>query len=355
MNERQRRPKARKTLRARNSLPQLPTRDSPPPPDAPAGARVGKGAKPPDVPPRPGTPVPTDVFTLKNLITSFTAEVELLVRAGTLAPKTRDWYAGQFKHLRALEGFPADALRVTHLAGIELTNAFCRALKKLYKWAAEEDLLEKNPFRKLVVPPCGQRERVLTRGELCRLYRAAPRAFRRLLFVQLHTIARPGEIRQLVWEQIDWKRRVIVLVDFKGKKRRRDKVKERLIPLPEIVVRLLRNLHRKSPDPSPAGRVFRSTRGNKPWSYNGTRCAMLRARAAAGLDVGDEPVVCYHLRHTSATEAVRAGENLKLVAEMMGHSRTSTTERYVHLEAEDIVGAIDRLAAHVRRRRIDSG
>ena len=33
---------------------------------------------------------------------------------------------------------------------------------------------------------------------------------------------------------------------------------------------------------------------------------------------------------------------------MMGHARTSTTERYVHLDAGDLVDAIDKLS---RRRR----
>jgi integrase len=316
--------------------------------DTPAPARVKTPtctANPPS--PAPNRPETTTVFTVRNLVDSFLAETALLVRAGVTEAATQRWYTDQFKHLDSLGGFPADALRTHHLATIELTNGFTRALKRLYRWAAGEELIPKDHFAKLRTPPCGQRERVLTPEELARLYRASLPALRRLLFVQLNTLARPGEIRLLEWGQIDWDKRVIVLVKFKGKKRRRDQLKARAIPLPKHVLRLLRNLYRKSRDPSPTGRVFYSTRG-KPWSYTAVRSAMRRARAAAGLDAGDEPVVCYHLRHTGATTAIRRGENLKLVAEVMGHARSSTTERYLHLNTADAVGAIDRISARPR-------
>ena len=289
------------------------------------------------------------VFTVKHLVASFLTHLKLMVRAQVNAPGTLRWYTDQLAHLKGLNSFPADALRTHHLASIDLTNAFTRALKRLYKWGASEELVPKDPFVKLIVPPCGRRERVLTRPELACLYLASPRAFRRLLFVQLRTIARPGEIRNLTWGQIDWANRVILLTEFKGKKRRKDKLKARPIPLDLVVLRLLANLHRRSPDKSPEGRVFWSPRG-KPWTPNGVRCAMRRARLRAGLDDGGERVVCYSLRHTAATRAIRAEVPVKMVAEIMGHTRTSTTERYVHLDAGDLVQAIDRVSSRVRPR-----
>jgi integrase len=288
-----------------------------------------------------------DVLTVRHLIDSFLANARQQVRARALKASTVRWYVDQFKHLEPVANFPADALRGVHLTSIELTNATARALKRLYRWGALEELVQRDPFARLAVPPCGQRERVLTRAEVARLYRAAPRSLRLLLMVQLRTIARPGEIRGLTWGQVDLGRRLIVLAEFKGKKRRADRLKVRAIPLDLVVGRLLANLRRKSPDPSPAGRVFLSTR-SRPWSANAVRCAMRRARVAAGLDAGDEPVVCYHLRHTGATNAIRAEVPLAMVAQVMGHARTSTTERYVHLDAGDLVNAIDKLSRRPR-------
>jgi integrase len=294
------------------------------------------------------------MFTVRHLIDSFSAHMQLMVRAGNTAPATLRWYRDQLRPLEPLGGYPAEALRTHHLAAIDLTNGFTRAIKRLYKWGVAEDLVPRDPFAKLTITPCGRRERTLTRAEVCQLYRAAPRALRLLLFVQLRTIARPGEIRNLTWGQILWDERVIALTTFKGQKRRRDKQRVRAIPLPVYLVRLLRNLHRKSADPSPAGRVFIAKRG-EPWTANGFRCAMRRTRKAAGLDVGDEPVVAYHLRHTGATDAIRADVPIKLVAEMMGHARTSTTERYLHLDTSDIVSAIDRVTARPRTTRPAAG
>jgi integrase len=301
----------------------------------------------------PGTPavarVNTAMLTLQDLIDGFLRELTVLVRAGSQEPATLRWYRDGFRHFAPLAELPADAVRTHHLAEIAMTNHVVRVIKRLYKWGVAEGTVAKDPFTRLSAPPCGQRERTVSRAELRRLYRAAPRAFRKLLFVQVRTLARPGEIRLLTWGQIDWARRVIVLEEFKGKKRRADKLRYRAIAIPKNVYRLLRNLHRKSPDPSPAGRVFISTRGAKPWSYNGVRCAMRTARVRAGLMDGEERVVCYTLRHTSATEAIRKDISLKRVAEVMGHARTTTTERYLHLKTDDLVETIDRLTARCSR------
>ena len=293
------------------------------------------------------------MFTLRHLIDSFLTQTRLLVKAGVQEEGTYKWYQAQFSHLIALQDTPAEMLRTHHLAAITLTNGFTRALKRLYRWGAGEELIPRDPFAKLTIPPCGRRERTLSRPEVVRLYKASPRALRLMLFVQLHTIARPGEMRNLTWGQIAWDERFILLSEFKGKKRRRDNVRVRAIPLPHHVLRFLRNLHRKSSDPSPEGRVFIASRG-APWTPNGVRCAMRRARERAGLAGGDEPVVCYHLRHTGATRALRDGVDLKHLAEVMGHAKTATTERYVHLDRADMLAAIDKMQARPRSRQTKS-
>jgi integrase len=303
------------------------------------------------------------LYTINRLREDFLAEAGMLVRSGELKDVTLRGYEYQLGKLDPFGEFPADTLRVHHLHTIPWTNGFVRILKQLYKWATDNRIIPVDPFEKTKIPPCGRRERVLTRGELARLYRAAPRALRVLLFVQLRTLARPGEIRNLTWGQIDWERRVIVLTEFKAKAKRRDKLKARCIPLHKTVLRLLRNLHRKSPDPSDGGRVFYNQRFHMPvsrrrkalvtercgpWSANGVRCAMRRARVAAGLMDGGERVVCYTLRHTGATQMCRRKIDLKHIAEVMGHARTTTTERYTHLDTKDMVATIDELFARPR-------
>ena len=42
------------------------------------------------------------------------------------------------------------------------------------------------------------------------------------------------------------------------------------------------------------------------------------------------------LRHTFATHALKARPNLRAVQELLGHSSVTTTQRYTHLDADDL-------------------
>lgn len=294
------------------------------------------------------------MFTVRDLTRSFRASLQLRVQLGETAPKTKEWYELQLAKLDAAAGrFPAADLKAEHLVSVTFTNAFVRVLKTCYRWACDEDvaLLTRNPFRKLQAPPCGERTRVLDRKEMLCLHLAAGRRLRRLLFVLRRTIARPGEIRLLTWGKIIWDRRMIQWTTFKGKRRRRDGVKVRTIPLDEPTVRLLRNLYRQRGGPGPNEPVWLD-RDGKQWSKNAVRCRMREARAKAGLDPEgvEERVVYYTLRHTSATNAVRAGVTGKRLSDIMGHAKSATTDKYLHLAGDDLVAGIDQLSKHRPRR-----
>jgi integrase len=289
------------------------------------------------------------MFTVRDLTRSFLANLDVKVKLGETEPSTRAWYKAALDKLNGAAGdFPAAELRAVHLVSVEFTTHFCRVLKALYRWACEEDvcLLTRDPFRKLKPPPCGERNRILSRAEMVRLYRAASPTLRRLLFVLRHTIARPGEIRRIRWGQIQWDGRRIEWRKFKGKKRRGDGVKLRTIPLDRPTLRLLKNLHRNRGNPGPMEPVWLD-RDAKEWTANAVRCQMRAARERAGLDQEgvEERVVCYTLRHTSATEATRAGVKGRTLSDIMGHANSRTTDRYLHLAGDDLVEGIDRLAA----------
>lgn len=283
------------------------------------------------------------MLTLSHLIDSFHAHQQVRVKLGQCATATAEWYRWQLRKLTPFAAFPAAELRAHHLVSVDFTNAFVRALKSLYRWAADDgvSLVPKDPFRKLKTPRCGQRTRVLTPREVVRLYRSCSADFREFIFFALHTLARPGELRLLEWRSVDLDNRVLRLSKFKSKDRRKDGLAVRVIPLDRWTCRRLARLKLER-GPIPADRVFLGRYGI-PYTTHALRCRMRRAREKAGLNDGGEKIVCYSCRHTGATDATRKGMQDSTLAAIMGHTSPAMTRRYQHLAANDLVAAMDRL------------
>ncbi len=76
----------------------------------------------------------------------------------------------------------------------------------------------------------------------------------------------------------------------------------------------------------------------RPWRYDSAREVLLRLRARTGL--GD--FTFHHLRHTYATELIRAGTDWAIVAHLLGHASVQTTlGTYGHLNVADARRALE--------------
>jgi integrase len=64
------------------------------------------------------------------------------------------------------------------------------------------------------------------------------------------------------------------------------------------------------------------------------------ARKRAGL----ADVRIHDLRHTLASQLAGAGHSLWVIANVLGHSQTRTTERYAHLSGETLRNAVNSAA-----------
>ena len=78
--------------------------------------------------------------------------------------------------------------------------------------------------------------------------------------------------------------------------------------------------------------LFLSRNGDR-FSVRGIALLVNRYLRAAGVTDRSGPHV---LRHTFATHALRARPNLRAVQELLGHAWVTTTQRYTHLEMEDL-------------------
>lgn len=200
----------------------------------------------------------------------------------------------------------------------------------VYSWAVRHDLLESNPLVGYRKPRARARSRVIDDKEFQALLRHADVSFRRALLALRLTGCRPGELRHLVWEWVDLENGFWIIPEHKTVTTQRHP-RPRVIPLPKPIWRLCQRLA-KSPHKS-RDTVFVNARGT-PYSKDGFCRKMARLRKRAGIEAkGGEQLVLYSARHTFATLSAGRVTDLEL-AELMGHTDTRTTHRYVHLNSD---------------------
>jgi site-specific recombinase XerD len=157
--------------------------------------------------------------------------------------------------------------------------------------------------------------RPLHRDDITLLVDVIEPQYRPIILCMTDAGLRRSEALTLHAEQVDLRRRIII-VRGKGDK-------ERIMPIAShrLLQALTESLAKKK-----KGLLFENPKTEKP--FYSIRKAIIRAAAAAGIDQRT-----YHhlMRHSFGTNAIVAGASLKGVQGMLGHVSSQTTELYVHL------------------------
>ncbi|WP_066778847.1 tyrosine-type recombinase/integrase [Sphingomonas sp. CCH5-D11] len=178
--------------------------------------------------------------------------------------------------------------------------------------------------------PQNRKERFLNAAETRRLKRAVDDSpnpmLKYIVALLLLTGCRKRELLDAKWEDVNLDRKTWLIPMSKTGKRH--------VPLSDEAIAVLRAIPRFGT----CAYVLPNPKTLKPFRsfYN----SWDSARRAAHL-----PDVRVHdLRHSAASNLVNAGQSLYVVAKVLGHSQTRTTERYAHLDAGVLLNAVNAAA-----------
>ena len=201
-------------------------------------------------------------------------------------------------------------------------------LSQLYKLAMPDGHVTVNLSEFLVLPDLEEKDAVPFNEEEVQTFWTAwadGDKFVGYILLMIYTGMMPIELMTCKKDMIDWDACEIRGCGHKTKKR-----KEVPIVFPDFLQPVLQELCDLS-----TSRVGKILCMNKDKFYE-TYHATLKA-----LNVRDLPP--YSCRHTTATDAARKNVNASMLQQLMRHSKISTTQRYIHMTAEDARRAVNQM------------
>ncbi len=206
------------------------------------------------------------------------------------------------------------------------------AVKGLFRWLAAERRLRADPAAELELPRVTAQRlpQPLTEAEIARVLAqpdlATPTGLRdrALLETGYSTGLRRMELIRLRRGDLDLARGVCMVREGKGRK-------DRVVPIGERAAAWLsRYLDEARPmlvaEPD-EGVVF-LTRAGRPVHRNHCSRLVREYVVAAGIR---KRGACHLLRHTMATEMLERGADVRVIQEILGHARLTTTQIYTHV------------------------
>lgn len=266
-------------------------------------------------------------LTLEEVVYKFLASLNV-----TRSPRTYTWYRDFLrffvKHLGKNGAVNVKPSAITELVmsqknwGPNTKHNAIRCLKRIYKWAKQNGVIDTNPIEHLERPPQEARETCVTPEQMATIEATLPDGpFKELLMLAWDTGMRPEELFRLEagyvskdGHQIDFPAKV-----GKGKRHRTVFVGT------DRSVALLVGLIARHPD----GKLLRNTKG-LPWDKNSVNCAFMRLRKKLNFEVH-----LGALRKGFCTEALKAGVDTVTVAHLMGHADVTMVSRVYGKVAQD--------------------
>ena len=222
------------------------------------------------------------------------------------------------------------------------------ALRSLYRWAQDRDLVGHDPAANVRLPAmeAKPRDRVATPAEFAQLLAALELADALPWALAGYATARKQEIRILDWRHVDLKLGAIELAaDEEGRK---PGGSWRVVPLVKPLRKMLREAWIAQGRPT-AGQGLPAATAERVWDAQ--LGAIQRRVRGAWRSSGLEPIGLHESRHTAATWLDHAGVSPKVASTLMGHktpeyqpgAASITLRRYTHTLPGELERARDLL------------
>ena len=259
----------------------------------------------------------------------------------------------QFREIRLAEGVKASTV-----------NKDVAALVAMLNWAVERRKIGFNPIKGLQkLPEFKKESRALSLREARLILEHSNEFWQRIWYAYFATGLRKMELANLLFTDIDWEAREIIVRATTAKTRR-----GRRIPIDDVLREILLHQQREASKRQPGSwadqkttnqikerfsrnHVFVTT-ANTPLEHNIYREFMMACRRCGivtkTFDANGaliESVVLHSTRHSFATELIRNGADPKSVQSLLGHrSIDQTMQIYTKVNATQKHEAIKRLA-----------
>lgn len=216
-------------------------------------------------------------------------------------------------------------------------SKYYATLAAAFQTAVRWGILQKNVFRSVKRPRIAEKRPAFFNREQFDILLSVvdSKDFRELILFGVSTGCRQREIITLRWKDVDTKRRVIDVVNY-GNFQTKSK-KSRTIPISKQLCRML-DLR--------TGR-YRSDLvfpyQGREWIPESISKKFKRYIRKAGLP---EELKFHSLRHTFASWLIQSGVSLYEVSRLLGHSTIRMSEKYAHLQIENLHSTVDKIAVN---------
>lgn len=256
-----------------------------------------------------------------------------------LKPNCKSWEKSELHNIKHLKSFFSGKLlyevtpllverfkteRSKHVSPATTNRALMRLKAIFNKAIAWKKYSGDNPVREVkFFKEDNSRLRYLEKEEIVKLLSKCHGRLKAIVIVALNTGMRRGEILNLKWYDVDFRRNIIYLLRTKNNEKRE-------IPMNEAVRTALIKV-RKHPE---SAYIFCDKKGQPFYSVRTSFFTALNKASIIGFRFHD-------LRHTFASHLVMSGVDLNTVRELMGHKSLEMTLRYSHLSPDHKKRAVD--------------